>query len=196
MRIAAVSKKWVSVVLSLAFAATAAGPKAHAADGAPCMRVSLPTWHANIPLPDLDGWWSPIHSTYRTPPHFEGVRFAGINGELLLGRIGFAITAESVSIVNGRGLARYLEIGEEAMLSEMPATAAPGAYLAYWERETLVVKTPEDQSDPRSVRVTERIFLKDRDTLEYAVRVVSPDEPTAPLEIRVLFRRESPQTWF
>jgi hypothetical protein len=129
MRTVAVSKKWVSVVLTLAFAASAAGTKADAES--PWALVSLPG----------------------------------------------------------------------GQMSDVPGSD-PGTYLACWERETLVVKTREDESDPRSVRVTERILLWDRDTLEYAVHVIGPDESAAPLEIRVLFRRdtrvgdEGEQTWF
>jgi hypothetical protein len=192
MHTVAVPKKWGSIVLCLALAATAAGTKAHAE--APCALVSMPTpaseapWHAMRPLPDLRGWWSSTSSTYRTPPHLQGVRFAGVNGELLLGRIGFVVTPQGVNIVNGRGIVRHLEIGEEAMLGDLPESRA---YLAYWERQTLVVKTRENRSDPGSVRVTERISLQDRDTLEYALHVIAPEKPTVPLVIHVLLRRES-----
>src|SRR5262245_56055345 len=114
------TKRVSVVVLVFAVVASAVGTKAHA--DVPCALVSMasqqgkPVRHGQYGVPDLGGWWTPVESTYRTPPNFEGVRFAGVNGELR-GRIGFAVTAQGVSIVNGRGIVRYLDIGEDPLMA-------------------------------------------------------------------------------
>jgi hypothetical protein len=179
--------------LLLAAAFSAAGSAARAegfCDEARIQRPQVvPRVRGHEAMPDLSGWWTAVSSTYRMPTHFSGVSFASVNGKLQ-GRVALFFQPDGdVVIANGAKHVQHLQLLGNAVHGQ------PDNPVAYWELGTLVVKTPGAawlglDLEPGQAHVTERISLKDPDTLQLAVYVIDPERPTQPLEIRVLYQRD------
>jgi hypothetical protein len=111
--------------------------------------------------------------------------FAGINGELL-GRIALSFNHGRVSIANREGSVRSLDV--ITGYSPTHTDAAQGApAFAYWEDQTLVLRTIGLERN--TVTVTERISLKNSDTMEYAMHIVTLSQPKTPVTIKILYHR-------
>ena len=137
-----------------------------------------------VPLP-FGGCWYPERPADGLPPGF-----AGMNGELL-GKIALSFRPSQVVIANRFGDMRRTAI--ENQMSPIGRTLRPaGVSFAYWEARTLVLRTIGFEHN--TVDITERISLKDPDTLEYALHVVRRSEPKAPLAIRVVYHRDVSDT--
>lgn len=105
----------------------------------------------------------------------------------------FLFTPGRVTLTNESGLIRRIYTDGRAMPDD-PEETYTGTSVGHWEGQTLVVQTvaidPEagypERSHPGSrpigkgVRITERIALKDVDTLEFEIVTVAPELFTAP----------------
>ena len=104
----------------------------------------------------------------------------------------FLFTPGRVTLTNERGLIRRIYTDGRAMPADLDPTNT-GTSIGHWEGQTLVVETTG--IDPRAlypgslqgaieigenVTITERIFLKDADTLQFDISTVAPDLFTAP----------------
>lgn len=132
-----------------------------------------------VPL-NFRGCWQP-----ENVDDVDSGTLAGINGELL-GRIALSFNHGRVSIANREGSVRSLDV--ITGYSPTHTDAAQGApAFAYWEDQTLVLRTIGLERN--TVTVTERISLKNSDTLEYAMHVVTLSQPKTPLTIKILYHR-------
>ena len=136
-----------------------------------------------VPL-EFGGCWQPERAVEGDPAGFSGV-----NGELL-GRIVLSFKPGTLNIVNSDGDVRSLDVVSvvSGLWPNEIAAMHSATPFAYWEGQTLVVRTVAVK--PKTVNIIERISLRDPDTMEYALHVVSVNRDSAPLTIRVLYRRE------
>ena len=113
-------------------------------------------------------------------------------------RVEFLFTPGRVTVTNERGLIRRIYTDGQAMPADVDATNT-GLSIGHWEGQTLVVETTRDQSaralrrradQAATRRITERIFLKDPDTLRdrhrdgSARHLHAARSPNAPLHAR------------
>ena len=117
----------------------------------------------------------------------------------------FLFTPGRVTLTNEHGLVRRIYTDGRAV----PADADPsnaGISIGRWEGRTLIVETthinpraryplsrPRDAPIGANARVTERIFLKDENTLQIDVVTVAPDALTEP-DRRTRVYKRSPKT--
>jgi hypothetical protein len=168
----------------IATAAILLGATAHAQD--PCEQGSTqdPTLQVlsqgiRVPL-KFGGCWQP-----ESVDEGDSEAFAGINGELL-GRIVLSFTHGRVSIANREGSVRSLDVITGYSPTHTAAAQGAAAF-AYWEDQTLVLRT--NGLERNTVTVTERISLKNSDTMEYAMHVVTLSQPSTPITIKILYHR-------
>jgi hypothetical protein len=168
----------------IATAALLLGANAHAQD--PCspgssQDPSLQVLSHGIKVPlKFGGCWQPEGAG-----EGELQAFAGVNGELR-GRIALSFGSGRVNIANRDGEVRSLDL-IPGYSPTQPAAAHSAPTFAYWEDQTLVLRTSGLASN--TVTVTERISLKNPDTIEYAMHVVTVSQPKTPLTIKVLYHR-------
>jgi hypothetical protein len=186
MEMPTVTNRCSTMLPSLLLACLASLTAAHAFAQDPCrvlaqeQTLRTSTDGTLVPLP-FGGCWYPERPADGLPPEF-----AGMNGELL-GKIALSFRPSQVVIANSAGDMRRTEIQNE--MSPIDRTLKPaGASFAYWEARTLVLRTIGLEQN--TVDITERISLKDPDTLEYALHVVRRSQPKAALAIRVLYHRD------
>jgi hypothetical protein len=136
-----------------------------------------------VPL-EFGGCWEPDSAVEGNP-----AAFSGVNRELL-GRIALSFKPGTLNITNSDGDVRSLDLVPvvSGLWPDEIAATHSAAPFAYWEGQTLVVRTIAVK--PSRVHIIERISLRDPDTMEYALHVVSVNRDTPPLTIRVLYRRE------
>jgi hypothetical protein len=133
-------------------------------------------------LQDLD----PERGRFCRPPQFVG--FSGG----FVDNVEFLFTPGRVTITNEGGLLRRIYTDGRTLPTDFDATNT-GTSVGRWEGRTLVVETvginpaarypgsfPGAVPIGKNVRITERISLKDKDTLEFDVITVAPDIFTAP----------------
>jgi hypothetical protein len=145
--------------------------------------------------PDAD----PDPLRFCRPPHFMGKSGdLPVNLEILL-------TPGRVTITNEGGLVRRIYTDGRELPADVEPSSA-GYSVGRWEGDVLVVETvgidPNATFPPRApggsvigrnVRITERIWLENDDTLVFDVTVDAPELFTAPDRRRIPFAR-SPQT--
>jgi len=128
----------------------------------------------------------PILDRYCRP-----LQFTGSSGGFTEA-VEFLFTPGRVTITNEMGLIRRIYTDGRPMPAD-PAPTNTGVSVGRWEGETLVVETtginpramyPAPQQGAvligENVRITERIFLKDANTLQLDVTTVAPDVLTQP----------------
>jgi hypothetical protein len=128
----------------------------------------------------------PILDRYCRP-----LQFTGSSGGFTEA-VEFLFTPGRVTITNEMGLIRRIYTDGRPMPAD-PAPTNTGVSVGRWEGETLVVETtginpramypaPQQGAVPigENVRITERIFLKDANTLQLDVTTVAPDVLTQP----------------
>jgi hypothetical protein len=166
-----------AAAILLAANAHAQDPCDHGSDQKPALQVI--SGGILVPL-KFDGCWQP-----ESVNEGDSGVFAGINGELL-GRIVLSFTNGRVNIANREGSVRSLDLVTN--YSPTHTAAAQGApAFAYWENQTLVLRTLGLERN--TVTVTERISLLDSDTMEYAMHVVTLSQPRTPVTIRIVYHR-------
>jgi hypothetical protein len=117
----------------------------------------------------------------------------------------FLFTPGRVTLTNESGLIRRIYTDGRSVPQGIEATST-GTSIGRWEGKTLVVETVGINPDVwfpdrgpgalpigKHVRITERIALKDENTLEFDVAVVAPDILTAPDQRKRLYSRASKQ---
>jgi len=134
-----------------------------------------------------------IRNTYCPAPFFGGYS-GGFHGS-----IEFLFTPGRVTLIWEGGLVRRLYTDGRA-LPATPELTDAGTSVAHWEGQTLVVKTvglrpqanaldiPGTAIGPNAV-ITERMFLKDADTLQVDTTLEAPDALTAPAKVTYLYYR-------
>jgi hypothetical protein len=108
----------------------------------------------------------------------------------------FLFTPGRVTLTNERGLLRRIYTGGQAIPADLDPTST-GLSVGHWEGETLVVETT--RINPRaliagapigeSARITERILLKDPNTLQFEVTTVAPAALTEPHRMTLVYAR-------
>jgi hypothetical protein len=105
----------------------------------------------------------------------------------------FLFTPGRVTLTNESGLVRRIHVDGRKLPADIEETYT-GTSVGHWEGQTLVVETVGINPDARypesaypgsipigkGVRITERIALKDADTLEFDIETVAPELFTAP----------------
>lgn len=122
---------------------------------------------------------------YCRPPQFVG--FSGG----FVGNVEILFTPGRVTLTDEQGLIRRIYTDGRPLPTDVDDTNT-GTSVGHWEGDALVVETvginaaakyPGSQSGAipigRNVRITERISLKDKDTLQFEVETVAPDIFTA-----------------
>lgn len=113
--------------------------------------------------------------------------FVGINGNFVV-NFEFLFTPGRVTITNENGLLRRIYT-DGRPLPKNPLPSSSGTSVGHWEGQTLVVETtgikPDAPLGPfgpigRNVRITERIWLKEKDVLQFDLVTVAPDLFEAP----------------
>jgi len=105
-----------------------------------------------------------------------------------------------VTLTNESGLIRRIYM-DGRPLPENPEPTNGGTSVGHWEGATLVVETiginpqsrypaPSPGAMPigKNVRISERITLKDENTLEFEVTTVAPDVPRGRISARAFTR--------
>lgn len=122
-------------------------------------------------------------------------QFTGTNGGFTEA-VEFLFTPGRVTVTNERGLLRRIYADGRAMPAALDPTNT-GVSIGHWEGQTLVIETrginplatlggvPIGQN----VRIAERMFLKDRDTLQIDVVTEAPDVLTQPDRRTRLYKR-------
>ena len=104
----------------------------------------------------------------------------------------FLFTPGRVTLTNESGLIRRIYVDGRTLPTDVEETYT-GTSVGHWEGETLVVETVGINPDERypesaypgsmpigkGVRITERIALKDADTLEFDIETIAPELFTA-----------------
>ncbi len=135
-----------------------------------------------------------IKSTYCRP-----LAFGGFSGGFR-GSIEFLFTPGRVTVISEGGLVRRLYTDGRTLPAE-PEPSDAGTSVAHWEGQTLVVETiglrPETPAFNvpgtaigEHARVTERLFLKDADTLQVDATLDAPDLLNQPAKVTYLYHRE------
>jgi hypothetical protein len=127
-------------------------------------------------------------------------RFAGLSGGFQ-DDIEFLFSPGRVTLLNESGLVRRIFTGTER--PDEADTTDNGVSTGHWEGQTLVVEThslnPNARFGPNwpgmpkiggDVRVSERIRLRNENTLEMAVRIEAPDLFTAPFNVTFVYFRD------
>lgn len=117
----------------------------------------------------------------------------------------FLFTPGRVTLTNESGLIRRIYTDGRSVPQDLEANNT-GTSIGHWEGETLVVETvginpdakypdrgPGSLSIGKNVKITERIALKDANTLEFDVTIVAPDILTAPDQRKRMYSRASKQ---
>ena len=131
-------------------------------------------------------------------------QFVGYSGGFVED-VEFLFTPGRVTLTNESGLIRRIYTDGRSVPQDLEATNT-GTSIGRWEGETLVVETvgisPDAKYPDRGpgalpigkhVRITERIALKDENTLEFEVSVVAPDILTRPDRRKRLYSRAPKQ---
>ena len=132
---------------------------------------------------------------YCRPPQFTGY------SDGFIGAVEFLFTPGRVTLTNEAGLIRRI-YADGRLLPADPEPSNSGTSVGHWEGQTLVVETagidPEarypsaaqgDMAIGRNARITERIHLIDRDTLEFDVQTVAPEVLSKPDRRTRIYRR-------
>jgi hypothetical protein len=163
-------------------------------------------WMRNPP-PLLPGKWeqrraaqlrddeAPDPRRYCRPPEFTGF------SDGFIGAVELLFTPGRVTLITETGLIRRIYADGRPL----PRDAEPsntGTSVGHWEDQTLVVETvgidPEARYPNRAqggmpigrnVRITERIRLVDRETLEFDVQTIAPDVLSKPDRRTRIYRR-------
>jgi hypothetical protein len=119
--------------------------------------------------------------------------------------IEFLFTPGRVTLTNESGLIRRIYTDGRPIPRDLEANNT-GTSIGHWEGETLVVETVGIKPDARypdrgpgslpigkHAKVTERIALKNENTLEFDVTVIAPDILTAPDRRKRVYSRASKQ---
>jgi hypothetical protein len=130
------------------------------------------------PADTLSGWCRPLSFTGSSGGFTEAVEFL--------------FTPGRVTLTNEMGLIRRIYT-DGRDLPRDPVPTNTGTSIGRWEGETLVVETvginpqarypgPGQGSVPigANARITERIFLKDPNTLQFDIETIAPDVLTGP----------------
>jgi hypothetical protein len=118
-------------------------------------------------------------------------QFAGYSGGFAES-IEFLFTPGRVTLTNESGLIRRIYVDGRTLPTDVEETNT-GTSVGHWEGETLVVETvgitpdvrypesayPGSMPIGKGVRITERIALKDADTLEFEIETIAPELFTA-----------------
>jgi hypothetical protein len=131
-------------------------------------------------------------------------QFVGYSGGFVED-VEFLFTPGRVTLINESGLVRRIYTDGRSVPQDVEATNT-GTSTGRWEGETLVVETVGINPDARfpdrgpgalpigkHAKITERISLKDENTLEFDVTVVAPDMLTAPDRRKRLYSRAPKQ---
>jgi hypothetical protein len=132
---------------------------------------------------------------YCRPPQFTGYT------EGFIGKLEFLFTPGRVTMTSETGMLRRIYTDSRAT----PANSAPsnmGTSVGHWEGETLVIETVGINPDARypntgqgnmpigrDARITERIRLVDRDTIEFDIQTVAPDILSKPDHRTRIYKR-------
>jgi hypothetical protein len=127
-------------------------------------------------------------------------RFAGLSGGFVED-VEFLFSPGRVTLLNESGLVRRIFTGAER--PDEAEQTDNGISTGHWEGQTLVVETralnPNTRFGPnwpgvpkigRDVRVTERITLRNQNTLEVAARIEAPELFTAPFSVTFVYLRD------
>jgi len=142
--------------------------------------------------PDPNRWCRPL-------------QFTGYSGGFV-DSVEFLFTPGRVTLTSEMGVLRRIYTDGRSLPTNVEDTNM-GTSVGHWERDTLVVETiginPEARFPARgpgapkigkNVRITERIRLKDENTLELEVTVIAPDILTAPDKRTRLYARSHKKT--
>ncbi len=123
--------------------------------------------------------------------HCRPWRFTGSSGRFTEA-LEFLFTPGRVTLTNERGLIRRIYTDGRPMPAELEP-ANTGTSIGHWEGETLVVETtginpgalypntgPGAVAIGENAVISERIFLRDANTLQFDIVTVAPDIFTAP----------------
>jgi hypothetical protein len=124
-------------------------------------------------------------------------QFSGRTGGVLDTLIEFLFTPGRVTITSDNGMIRRIYTDGRAMPKD-PFASLGGVSIGHWEGQTLVVETAG--LNPKALlfgvapagegfTVSERIFLKDKDTLEIDVVLNAPEALTGPYRSTQLYSR-------
>lgn len=132
-------------------------------------------------------------------------QFVGFNGRFPAS-VEFLFTPGRVTITNEAGLIRRIHTDGRSLPAEFDPSNT-GTSIGHWEADTLVIETAGIIADAKypgadpgaaaigqHARVTERMRLKDRDTLQIDVETVAPDVLTGPDRRTILYAR-SDKRW-
>jgi hypothetical protein len=131
-------------------------------------------------------------------------QFVGHSGGFVAD-VEFLFTPGRVTLINESGLIRRIYTDGRSVPRDLEASNS-GTSIGHWEGDTLVVETVGVNPDAKypdrgpgslpigkNVRVTERIALKDENTLEFDVTIVAPDILTAPDRRKRIYSRAPKQ---
>jgi hypothetical protein len=138
---------------------------------------------------------APDPRRYCRPPQFTGF------SDGFIGAVEFLFTPGRVTLTTEAGLIRRIYADGRPLPSD-PDPSNTGTSVGHWEGQTLMVETvgidPEarypNQAQGgmpigRNVRITERIRLIDRDTLELDVQTIAPDVLSKPDRRTRIYKR-------
>jgi hypothetical protein len=130
-------------------------------------------------------------------------QFAGFSGGFV-DSIEFLFTPGRITLTTEGGLVRRIYTDGRSLPQDIEDSHT-GTSVGHWEGTTLVVETagidPKNKFAPlagapaigKNVRVTERISLKDENTLEFDITVVAPDLFTRPDRRKRIYTRTPKQ---
>lgn len=144
---------------------------------------------ARAKLPDLADFGVDQRRAFCRPPVF-----AGASGNVAAA-VEFLFTPGRLTILNEEGLVRRVPLDG----STLPATveeSSMGTSVGRWAGRTLIIETIGTKGDGvpvafgKGARFTERLTLRDTDTLEIAVRIVAPDVLERPYDEVMTYTRD------
>ncbi len=118
-------------------------------------------------------------------------RFIGFNGGFE-GAVEFLFTPGRLTIANEEGLIRRIAMDGSA-LPEAVEESNAGTSAGHWEGQVLVIETIGTRTGPQTwgkAHFTERLTLRDTDTLEIAVHIVAPELLERPYDETLTYMRD------
>ena len=173
-------------LLCMGIAADLIAANAHAQD--PCQRdwsqdqsLTVMRQGRKVPL-NIEGCW------VAGDPSDSAAAGSSTLGSAVIEKMAVFFGPGRVSIASTNRSMRNIDVVRTYSPDSAP-TSDDGTPVAYWEGPTLVLHA-EQSADNRSY-VTERLSLKDPDTIEYALHVAPINDPMASRTYRMRFHREA-----
>jgi len=124
-------------------------------------------------------------------------QFTGLSGGFTEA-VELLFTPGRVTLTNERGLVRRIYTGGQSVPADLDPSNT-GLSVGHWEGDALVIETTH--INPRALiggtaigenaRITERIALKDANTLQFDITTIAPDALTGPYEMTQTYSRVS-----